>query len=61
MARAAEMLQRVVQLQPDETGNWVQWTSALASLNDEHTLRLALRHRLLAEIGPAFFFGHPAQ
>lgn len=46
MARAAEMLQRVVQLQPDEMGNWVQWTSALASLNDEHTLRLALRQML---------------
>jgi len=46
LAKAAEMLQRVVQLQPDEMSNWVQWASALVSLGDEHTLRLALRQML---------------
>ena len=45
-SKAAEMLQRVVQLQPDERSSWIQWTSVLVSLGDEHTLRLALRQML---------------
>lgn len=44
--KAADFLARVVQIQPEESGGWVQWTSALVNLGDEHTLRLALRQML---------------
>lgn len=44
--KAADFLARVVQIQPEEAAGWIQWTSALVSLGDEHTLRLALRQML---------------
>lgn len=45
-AQMAEMLQRIVQLQPEEPSGWVQWTFALAAIGDEPALRLALRQML---------------
>lgn len=43
---AAGMLRRVVELQPEDMSGWIQWTSALVTIGDEHALRLALRQML---------------
>ncbi|MDZ4288546.1 MAG: PQQ-binding-like beta-propeller repeat protein, partial [Prosthecobacter sp.] len=41
--QAVALYARLVQLQPDERGHWVAWTSLLMDIQDEAGLRLALR------------------
>jgi tetratricopeptide (TPR) repeat protein/outer membrane protein assembly factor BamB len=44
--RSAEMLERAVQLEPDQSKHWVQWTARLADLGDEPVIRQALQQMI---------------